>query len=85
MLLKAVALPRRAGAHRAEKVISDTQDLVALVTRQGLDALVAEVRAAPADLLAHAGQVLAKRCGETARIFSPRCDVPVWRVSRPTI
>jgi len=64
VLLKAVALPRRAASHRTEKMVSDTQDVMRLVASRGLDALVAELRAAPSDLVAYAGEVLAKRCGE---------------------
>lgn len=67
VLLKAVALPRRAGAHRTNKIVSDTQDLVRLVASRGLDALVAEARAAPTVLTSYVGGVLAKRCGQDGR------------------
>lgn len=67
VLLKAVALPRRAGARRADKIISDTQDLVRLVASSGLGALMGELEAAPPELLAYAGEVLVTRCGDDGR------------------
>ncbi len=47
VLLKAVALPRRSGARRGEKVVSDTQDLVPTGHQPGLDVLLTDIHGAP--------------------------------------
>ena len=64
VLLKAVALPRRSGTRRGEKVVSDTQDLLRLVTSRGLDFLMTDIYGAPEELVIYAGRVLTKRCGD---------------------
>jgi hypothetical protein len=64
VLLKAVALPRRSGVGRGEKVVSDTQDLLRLVTSRGLDSLMTDIHGAPEELVIYSGRVLTERFGD---------------------